>query len=352
MANARYVFLDGIRGVAALLVLTRHTDAFWNFEIYRGYLAVDLFFVLSGFVIASAYDRRLRDGQLTKSGFMLVRLIRLYPMYLLSLVLAMLAWSLSATPTPMLAGSLWVASAMTAFFLPTPPHRDSILFPLNGPYWSLFFELIANLGYAVCHRVLSNRVLVWILSFAALVLARMAVRMGGLDDGYSFTAESLLIGLTRAVFGIAMGVLLFRNGARVSNWVERLGSPWLAFLVVCGVMLSPDMGRLNVVVDLAAVCLLFPLAVLSMSRDSATRFDRGLLALGAASYPMYVLHAPVGELVQHLAPTMITTFAPYSGVVFVALFVPLAVWLERRIDVPLRRSLTGRLIGRTPLQRA
>jgi len=352
MANARYVFLDGIRGIAALLVLTRHTDAFWNFEIYRGYLAVDLFFVLSGFVIASAYDRRLREGQLTSGGFMLVRLIRLYPMFLLSLLLAVLAWCLSATPTPLLAGSLLLACAMTALFLPTPPHHDSILFPLNGPYWSLFFELVANLGYAVFHRVLSNRVLAWVLVISAAVLARMAVRMGGLDDGYAFNPASLLIGLARAVFGIAMGVLLFRCGARIGAKIGRLGSPWLAFLAVCGVMLSPDLGRLNALVDLTAVCVLFPLAVLSMSRDIATRADRVLLALGAASYPMYVLHAPVGELVMHLWPATIPALAPYSGAVFVAIFVPIAIWLERRIDIPLRRWLSGRLMRRSALQRA
>ena len=350
MANARYVFLDGIRGVAALLVLTRHTDAFWNFEIYRAYLAVDLFFVLSGFVIASAYDRRLRDGVLSVGGFMLVRLIRLYPMFLLSLVLAVFAWSASDKPAPMFGGSLWLAATMTALFLPTPPHRDAILFPLNGPYWSLFFELLANLGYALFHRVLSTRVLLGVLLVSAAVMARMALRMGTLDAGFSFTETSLLLGVSRAVFGIAFGVLLFRSAGALSKIARHAGSPWLAFAAVSAVMLSPDMGRLNAIVDLAAVCMLFPLAVLSMSRDAATRFDRTLLALGAASYPIYVLHAPLGELVLHLLPGAIPAFAPYSGITFISLLMPLAVLLERRVDIPLRRWLSSRLTRRSTLQ--
>ena len=77
-----YATLDGIRGIAAALVAMRHAGALfpgWDFP--NSGLAVDLFFVISGFVVASAYDRRLADG-LTLGAFMRIRLIRLYPLYL------------------------------------------------------------------------------------------------------------------------------------------------------------------------------------------------------------------------------------------------------------------------------
>src|ERR1700692_1948753 len=83
----RYAYLDGIRGLAAILVLVRHTGNFWHFGFYRSYLAVDLFFILSGFVIAYAYDEKLREGAISFTQFLKIRLIRLYPVFLMSLVM-------------------------------------------------------------------------------------------------------------------------------------------------------------------------------------------------------------------------------------------------------------------------
>ena len=84
MNNKRYEILDGMRGIAALLVLTRHTTEFWTFTLHHSYLAVDLFFLLSGFVLASSYDISLRDRVLSVRRFIFLRLIRLYPLFLVS----------------------------------------------------------------------------------------------------------------------------------------------------------------------------------------------------------------------------------------------------------------------------
>lgn len=163
MNHSRYAFLDGIRGLAAILVLTRHTTDYWHFSFYRSYLAVDLFFILSGFVIAFAYDRKIRDGIIPFSQFVLIRLIRLYPVFLLSLVLCI----------TIATGKLWLSHqishtvltellsifALTAIFLPSHQIGNAYLFPINVPYWSLFFELIANFIYAATRKFLSNKVL-------------------------------------------------------------------------------------------------------------------------------------------------------------------------------------------------
>ena len=74
-------------GVAAALVLMRHSGDLWGGYPFRNYLAVDLFFLLSGFVLAHAFEARLRDRRLSVSEFMAQRLLRIYPMFAVALVL-------------------------------------------------------------------------------------------------------------------------------------------------------------------------------------------------------------------------------------------------------------------------
>src|ERR1700722_15456070 len=143
MTVNRYTFLDGVRGIAAIFVFTRHASDFWGWRPYRSYLAVDLFFLLSGFVIAYAYDERLRNKKMSTRQFLLTRLIRLYPMFLLSVVLSsvVVIWkSAMGTQEHSTAGEILGVFALTALFLPSKMQGNADLFPLNGPYWSLFYE--------------------------------------------------------------------------------------------------------------------------------------------------------------------------------------------------------------------
>jgi len=174
----RYHTLDGMRGVAAIIVLLAHALRNTpNETSIRAALAVTMFFLLSGFVLGKAYDERLKAG-MSLGQFTLARLIRLYPLWLLSLAIAV-----AGTSVTLLLGhgkmnlQQFVASAISAlFFLPTPmPYDVGETMPLNPPGWSLFFELVANFIFGAFHARLTNRNLV-ILIVGCLMLLLIGKR--------------------------------------------------------------------------------------------------------------------------------------------------------------------------------
>ena len=167
MKSHQFTTLDGLRGVAAAAVVTRHaTDYFsWGSQyipslkpgappvpvgpLFESYLAVDFFFVLSGFVLAHAYWRRLCSG-MSAVEFICLRLIRLYPLYLIALVFAIAAACIEVVAGGRSVTSLVKNIIPAVLFLPAPALTVfGTLFPLNMPTWSLFFELVANSGFGV-----------------------------------------------------------------------------------------------------------------------------------------------------------------------------------------------------------
>ena len=162
-SRPRYDLLDGLRGVAAILVIFYHFgEGFATSPVDQmlnhGYLAVDFFFVLSGFVLGYAYDDRWRKG-LTASRFMLRRVIRLHPMVILSVALGTVAYLIQGgvqwDGTPVSLHLLLVALLLGLLLIPVLPgmgadvRGNGEMFPLNGPSWSLFFEYIGSILYAV-----------------------------------------------------------------------------------------------------------------------------------------------------------------------------------------------------------
>ena len=348
MPRNRYAYLDGIRGVAAILVLVRHTGNFWHFGFYRSYLAVDLFFILSGFVIAYAYDEKLRDGKISIAQFVKIRLIRLYPVFLMSVLMCAVAVAAAmmfdppgtAPAIPEIATVI----VLTAMYLPSRLSGSSDLFPLNGIYWSLFFELLVNVLYAAVRTWLTTAVLAVAASSFGLMVALIAYGYGTLNVGFTWGIGPVFSGFARAAFGIFLGLLLFRLRARFIGRFGGLVSPWFAFFLVCALLASPSADRFDALVDWLAVALFFPLSILFASPSSSTRFEGLLLALGSASYPIYVFHRPVAALVTRAAGTVVSRYAPLTGVLLVVLLVLFSVWLERRIDLPVRRRLTERFL--------
>jgi peptidoglycan/LPS O-acetylase OafA/YrhL len=188
--NRSFVTLDGLRGIAALAILTRHAPAFFASvaimiplsgrtgpavsvgPFYESYLAVDFFFALSGFVLAHAYGARL-GSSLSGLRFMAVRLIRLYPLYVFALLIA----TLLAVPRALSHDQSGLLETLknllpAILFLPAPPvSGDAVLFPFNGPAWSLFFELLANGCIAIVGFRLRSRTLGAIVGIAGLALA-------------------------------------------------------------------------------------------------------------------------------------------------------------------------------------
>ena len=187
-----YELLDGLRGVAALLVVFYHIFEGLSFAaggtpittINHGYLAVDFFFILSGFVIGYAYDDRL-GKTMTTGNFFKRRLIRLHPMIIMGVILGAIAFLIQGSVQwdgkHVAISAVMLSTLCAMFFIPALPgaryevRGNGEMFPLNGPCWSLFFEYIGNILYALFIRRLSNKALTIVVVLLGVALASFAI---------------------------------------------------------------------------------------------------------------------------------------------------------------------------------
>lgn len=349
--------LDALRGIAALGVVVFHMSlAFAPLAAPAGYLAVDLFFMMSGAVLSHAYEPRFRAG-MGVADFMRARLIRLYPLYLAGILCGFavtLASLLGRNTQHWDAASIAQATALSLLFLPSFGQQPvDQLFPLNIPCWSLFLELVVNLLFVAAWRALTSRVLsiVCALTGAAIVLA--VASFGHADLGS--TSSTLVIGLARTLFGFAVGVLIARH---VRHDRRHVGNAAVLLIVaVVGVAIA---GRPEQIPrrawDLSCVLFVFPLIVAISTRvDPGAVLGRAATFLGVTSYAVYVLHSPLASVVNSARRIFdragVLANPPLLGVaVLVVLLV--GCWLiDRYYDVPVRRML-GRLVPRTAAPRA
>jgi peptidoglycan/LPS O-acetylase OafA/YrhL len=234
-SKTHYQILDGLRGVASVLVIVFHVfETFTGGNrfiqiINHGYLAVDFFFVLSGFVVAYAYDDRW--GKLSQWDFYKRRLVRLQPMVVMGSVIgaALFYFQVSPVAFPLIAGTpVWqvlLLMVIGATLIPVPISMDirgwQEMHPLNGPAWSLFFEYIANILYAAIVRRFSKLLLTIFVSLAGCMMIAYLVTgpQGDLIGGWSLNGPQLFVGFTRVLYPFFAGVLLCRAGKllRVKN---------------------------------------------------------------------------------------------------------------------------------------
>lgn len=352
-AQARsFPVLDGLRGVAAVAIAVRHAPFLWATPgsptglLRESYLAVDLFFVLSGFVLEHAYRARI-DGGLAPLAFMRMRLVRLYPLYGLALACSVAGLWLTGRLGE---GAGWrVATA--AAFLPTPASNPTrLLFPLNYPAWSLFFELLINLVFVATGRRLSGSVLCLAVggSGAMLwwgVLGGHAGFAGDLNAGATW--GGFLAGFLRVAFGYFLGVLAYRvwkAGRRMPTMPPVLLIACLAAVLACG---PPEPWR--AMLDLVAVTLVFPALVILSAQGAADERRGGRLMrwLGATSYAVYVLQAPVFFGAATLFGGASTSTRATTGVATLLALVPVSHLATTLFDAPARRFLRRIAIGTT-----
>lgn len=295
MTASRIPGLDALRGLAAVLVLAYHTRGFAlpREALAHGYLAVDLFFVISGFVLARAYDASLAAGD--GAAFLRKRLKRLYPMALLGLALGAVIWLVGGKDPATVVLLLVLGLA----FVPFTVARD--VFPLNGPQWSLMWELVANLAYALIAPWLTTRRLA--LLVAAAGLAHAAVVIGSGTGSLGPYGHNWWTGAPRVVFGFFAGVLLARLAAQ-----DRLKIPAAPIVaILAAVVLTlwppiPEAGR--AAFDLVAALAVFPMLVASASRAEVGRLRPFLDALAGLSYALYALHIPIVLGLAEVARTL------------------------------------------------
>ena len=339
------------------MVISRHTDMFGSFgSESHGYLAVDLFFMLSGFVIAHAYERQLLSGVLSPLKFIAIRIVRLYPMFLLAVLFAtMVALTRPAfepnvlakwTPADSTVYEILRSAVMTLFFLPSRLGDSVLLFPLNTAFWSLMFELVVNIMYVAVCRKLSLKMLWLVVTVSGLCLGVLALRHNGLEMGWSWGLGSIMFGFLRSTFGFATGVLLFRLFTIRPSMKTHFGAILVIGLAVVPLAL-PDASRSNGLIDDIAVLAVFPLAILLGAHAHAEGLLlRVFILLGAASYPVYVLHVPSLILFERfVAQSGLGARADLAIVLPVCFVMALffaAIWLDHHYDQPVRKWIVNR----------
>jgi len=306
-----YPILDGLRGVASVLVIMFHVlETFTGGNkfiqiINHGYLAVDFFFLLSGFVVAYAYDDRW--GKMTQWDFYKRRLVRLQPMVIMGSLIGAALFYFQASPVfPNIAGTpFWemlLVMVIGATLLPVPLSMDirgwQEMHPLNGPAWSLFFEYIANILYAVVVRRFSKVVLSVFVTLAACMLIQYLVtgKNGDLIGGWSLNPEQLYIGFTRVLFPFFGGVLL----CRIGKLIHIKNAFWWSSLLIIIMLSIPRIGDehhvwMNGIYESLCLIIVFPLIV-SIGAGGvlhSPRSEKICTFLGEISYPLYITHYPL-----------------------------------------------------------
>ena len=316
-----FELLDGLRGVAAILVLFYHIFEGFSFAeltngagdgvirtLNHGHIAVDFFFILSGFVISYAYDDRW--NRMSTWQFFKRRLIRLHPMLIMGAIIGTIAfavvgfekWDGTTAPTG------WVITALllTMFMIPAVPgvpyevRGNGEMFPLNGPGWSLFFEYIGNILYALFIRRLSTAMLALITVLLGAVHAWFFIcNVSGYDMigvGWTIDEVNFWGGLVRMLFPFTIGMLLARTfKPRKIKGAFYICSMALVVLFAVPYIASTGNISLNSLYEFICIAAVFPLLVwIGASGDNGNgRTSRINRLLGDISYPLYIVHYPI-----------------------------------------------------------
>ncbi|OCJ17619.1 hypothetical protein A6U87_01365 [Rhizobium sp. AC44/96] len=333
----RYYNLDWMRGVAAILVVVYHYGSTGQPNLAEhGFIAVDFFFVLSGFVIDRTYSARFGAG-LSSFQFMTERFCRLYPLFILGLALGF-AKAL---------GAVWIGShdgllnpvgslMFNALFLPSPV-SESVIFPLNGPAWSLFLEFWVNVLFAIVLVRLALRSLLAVVLVSAIGFISSSTAVGGLNVGWDW--GSLTGGMFRILFAFPLGMII----SRIAQWskVTSLASLVPVAILICMMSLSSWPGQLPF--DLTIAILVAPAIVVLGTRYEVPRYlEKTASIFGEISYPMYILHYP---LLFVFVPVVhkLGINDDLAMVAFVAGMFALSLALSRAYDRPSRKWLMSRI---------
>jgi len=337
-----FEILDGLRGIAALAVVIFHfmewvfTDYSQNF-IGHGFLAVDFFFCLSGFVIGYAYDDRI--GKMGVGEFFKSRLIRLHPLVVMGSVLGLVGFLLDpfAAATTYGWGRILLLFVCSVLLIPFPVMEDRSfnLFGLNAPSWSLFWEYVANIVYAFILCKVSRRFLAALIILAAAGLCVVSYRAGNLLGGWS--GGTFFDGGARVAYSFSAGLLLYRF-----NWIikNKLGFVALAGLLFLAFLMPGT--KWNWLTELLVVLFYFPLMVsLGAGSSLSPQWKKVCQFSGNISYPLYMTHYAAiwvfGNYYTSKKPT--AGELPYiiiPGIIFLVL---VAYLVMRFYDIPVRKYL-------------
>lgn len=372
-SKPRYEILDGLRGVAALTVIIFHLFETYSkgpvFQIVNhGYLAVDFFFVLSGFVVGYAYDDRW--DKMSIGSFFKRRLIRLHPMVVVSTLIGASFFYLQdcdafSNISQTGAGKFLLCILLGILMIPAGKNLDirgwGETNGFNGPNWTLTYEYVANILYAFFFRHLGKVSLAILVGLCAILTLNLTLNwdiFGLWADrtaqaytvigGWSLTAPQILIGFTRLLYPFLCGLLL----SRIGKYITVKGGFWWCSLLLLVVLCTPYMGdSINIcdgIYNAACILFIFPLMVMigAGSRISGKFSTKVCKFLGDISYPVYIVHYPFIYLqvawVRHNPEAPLYQHVCVgAGVFFFSVL--LAYSLLKSYDEPVREWLKNKL---------
>ncbi len=342
-SKPHFVFLDGLRGLAALWVAAYHLSQMFRTPLKpeHAYLAVDFFFCLSGFVVAAAYDARMAQGMRLRD-FLKRRLIRLYPMIAFGVVLGAgvvagewLAYGMGSVKDWLILTGASLLLFPIGFFYP-----GLVAYPVNSPLWSLVFELFANLIYGLkVGWTVKSRVVIG--AFMAILAALLLVpihKAGSIQAVGFYNPSAFAEGTIRVLYPFFAGVIFWRTG-----WFQRVTVvPDLILGAVLSVMLAMPVFVLSKPYEAVALLLVAPALVLLGARARVTAaLDPLWRVLGRLSYPLYLVHLPVGIMCVHLYWATGSRISPYLAAGMTLAVGAAAAWMVMRLyDEPLRAWLS------------
>ena len=368
-SKPHYEILDGLRGVAAVMVIIFHLfeahagGSHLTQIINHGYLAVDFFFMLSGFVIGYAYDDRW--NRMTVGTFFKRRIIRLHPMVIMgSIVGAVFFYFQESSCFPPIEntsiGTMLLVMLLGCTLLPLPLKFDirgwTEMHPLNGPAWSLYYEYIGNILYALFIRRLSNKALTVFVVLLGVALAAFAVfnvsTYGNIGVGWTLDGVNFLGGSLRMLFPFSLGMLMSRN----FKPMKVRGAFWICTVALIALFAVPYLEGMeplcmNGVYEAFCVIVAFPIILWIGASGTTTDVQSTKICkfLGDISYPVYVIHYPLmylfyAWLIENKLYTLGETW--HVAVCVFVLSIVLAYLCLKLYDEPIRKYLAKRFLSK------
>lgn len=377
-SKPRYEILDGLRGVAAVMVVLFHIlETYSSGPAYQiinhGYLAVDFFFILSGFVIGYAYDDRW--DKMTISGFFKRRLVRLHPMVIMGTVIGACLYFFGQGEGFSLIGNVpgWkvlLAFIMGCLMIPCGPKMDIRGWvetnSFNGPNWSLTYEYLANILYALIFRKLPNIILMLLICISAFCTLDLCLNWNVFNllsedrsaqiytviGGWSITSEQIYIGLTRLFYPFLCGLLISRVGRFIRIKRAFLWCSLMLIIVFSIPCIGGEGNILNGIYNALSILFIFPLIVMAGAGGEikSERSARLCNFLGEISYPLYMTHFPLLYVQMNWAwshpdAPLYAHIAVAAGCI--VLSIGLAYACLKLYDIPVRKWLTDKYLKKS-----
>lgn len=340
--KSRFHVLDGMRGIAAIVVMLFHYSPFLTHAMLQnGYIAVDFFFVLSGFILSHSYENRIQNG-MSSYEFISKRIARLYPMLLMGLVVGAPTYYIFVKTGyftyPL--GDILKSILYNIFFLPFI--KVGPIFPTNDPLWSLFFEMAASIAFIGLIR-LQKHVLINMAKICFLIIIIQEVLFIATHDdmllnyGFGWGAKNFAAGFARIFYSFICGMLIFQAHNRVEPSTRN--NPFFVYFCLLCVLFFPF--RAQGIYYLCAIGCMTPALVKMGAQTKLIKQSHIWFAdfLGNISYPLYCLHFPVRQ-----AFIMLQEYYHIDGslcyVSAITVSLTLSIFAAKYYETPFRHFLT------------